>query len=423
MLSEEMINHEFSRTFKGYDVEQVEEYIEKFIGMYEQLANENKELTLRYEQLTKALEESKETVEEAARLGEERERIVEEARQKGQELIDGAEAEAQSILLLTKQKAQSSIENAENMARRLLTEAKSRAESMDAETQSIKEAAEAEAERIIEEAKEEAKKLIRATKINCVKRLDECNSELEAVKAEHDAVAKKAADFKAMLFEAYSAQILSIENIEIPQALTEEAPVQHPQENAPSDDSTDKTNVDDAFISEESDRTDEDSVISENMPDAAEDATFAPAYPLILDLPGKDAGEAEDTSDKAAEPDKTIEEQPETFSPPEADTQGAGDESELLNYDRDRADAEETSKETNYVFEGGKLKINKSAKEDEYKSFTGFQIEKERSGQVQYDSTNITSVNKTLDDIMTKKGKDKVGDRNDGYPSKLGFLK
>jgi len=32
-------------------------------------------------------------------------------------------------------------------------------------------------------------------------------------------------------------------------------------------------------------------------------------------------------------------------------------------------------------------------------------------------------VNKTLDDIMTKKGKDKVGDRNDGYPSKLGFLK
>lgn len=409
MLTEEMINHEFSRAFKGYDIEQVEEYIEKFIGMYEQLANENKELTLRYEQLTKALEDNKETVESAARLGEERERIVEEAKTQGQNLISEAETEAQTILLGAKQKAQGTIENAEVMARRLLTEAKGRAESMDSDAQNVKAAAEEEAARIIAEAKEEAKKLIRATKVNCVKRLDECNEAVEAAKAEHDAIMKKAAAFKAALFEAYSAHILSIENIEIPEPYYDNENTDAGESEKHAEDSgASEDNSEPADVGMQADDT------AEQEHESAEsdgDAQFAPVFPVILDVPSE--AEPQPSEDAA-------EAQPETFSPPVADTEENGEANELLNYDREE---NVSDRETNYVFDGGTPKAHKEEKEDKYKSFTGFQIEKEHSGQVQYDSSNITSVNKTLDDIMSKKGKASDRDKTNAYPGKLGFMK
>lgn len=411
MLSEEMINHEFSRAFKGYDIEQVEEYIEKFIGMYEQLVNENKELTLRYEQLVKALEDNKETVEAAARLSEERERIVEDAKAQGQALISEAETEAQGILLGAKQKAQSTIENAEGMARRLLTEAKSRAESMDAETQNVKKASQAEAESIIADAKEEAKKLIRATKVNCVKRLDECNRELDAAKAEHDAIRKKAADFKAMLFEAYSAHILSIENIEIPEPLLDN---EQPQGDAPEEQIDACANLSEAVEPTKAEQTTESTLPEEQETGNTEDnVRFAPVFPLILDVPDAESGE---------ENQSQTDSRPSLFSPPESSAQEDIEANEPLNYDEDD-EISLPDKETSYVFDGGSIRTSREGKKDEYKSFTGFKIEKERSGQVQYDSTDITSVNKTLDDIITKKGKGSAQDKTEAYPGKLGFLK
>lgn len=56
------------------------------------------------------------------------------------------------------------------------------------------------------------------------------------------------------------------------------------------------------------------------------------------------------------------------------------------------------------------------------KRFAAFSIEKEHSGQVQYNSSEIASVNKKLDDIMSKKG-DHSDQAEKSISKKLGFLK
>ena len=54
--------------------------------------------------------------------------------------------------------------------------------------------------------------------------------------------------------------------------------------------------------------------------------------------------------------------------------------------------------------------------------FAGIEVQKEHSGQIRYDSSDIESVNKTLDSIIEKKGKSAADTKLNGA-AKLGFLK
>ncbi len=364
MLSEEIINHEFKRTFKGYDTEQVEEYIENLISMYEQLSNENKEIKARYEQMSDFFEKNRE---EAERLTEEKKQLLEDAKAEKEKILSDAAAEGESIVEQAREmsrslrekanlKAQSAVEDAEGMARRLLSEAKSRADESDAECAQKKTAAEAEAKSIVDNALLEAKKLIRATKINCQKRTDEANAKIADIQAEHDRIARIAADFKCALFEAYSTQLLSLENIEIPEY---QCPIEKTEEN--SEPSAEQ--------------------LPQNQQPASESVTES--------VPEQ---ETEEVSEPKPEPEPETEEQSYVF------TDGVIDKSEGYTPPK--------------------------KKEEKYKPsiYAGIEVQKEHSGQIRYDSTNIASVNKTIDGILEKKGKDPTQKVSDGT-AKLGFLK
>ncbi len=394
MLPDEILNKEFSRAFKGYDMNEVEEYIETLIGMYEQTANENKELSLRCEQLSASLEQNREKVEAAEGLCAERDSII--AR---------AETEAQALAADAREKAQGMLASAEDTARRLLTEAKARTDAMTRELSERQTEAEQKAEQTLADAMEEAKKLIKATKLNCVKRLDECTEKVAEARSEYDALVAKAADFRAMLFSAYSAQILAIEGLEIPERSAD--PVT--ETDAETDAETDmKTDVE----TEEPGHESEQAVQSEST---AEQTSPSSVDTIATEQPEPTATEPEHGEDVRTD---NI---PAAFTPPVTDIGSVilgidGLDTDTEN-EPEHIEPENTDAPAKRIIPA----TEKKAKKEKEERYAGFDVEKEHSGQVMYDSTNIVSVNKKLDDIMTKKGKQE----NDsaGVSRKLGFLK
>ncbi len=317
MLPEEIIDYEFSRSFKGYNITEVEKYIDNLISMYEQLANENKELNAR-------LEQSRQTVLDAQKINDDKESIIKRADAEAENIISRANDTSSSII---------------------------------AESEKIKAEAQKEAKSTLDAAMLDSKKLMRATKQSCQKRLEEADAEIAKIKAEHDRIMSLTALFKKTLFEAYSDQLNKIENIDVPQCFLEE----------PSAENQIKADT-----------------AQEPKPEAK-----AAAEQKIQDEP------------KAAQ--------------------------EIKEKDVPRAEQEQI-----YDFAGGVLvkkqstpqKTNPSDKETKYKPslYAGIEVKKEHSGRLRYDSKDIESVNKTLDTIIEKKGKDPSASERNGK-SKLGFLK
>ncbi len=385
MLSEEMINHEFSRVFKGYDIEQVEEYIENLISMYEQLANENKEISARFEQLAASFEENRKTVDDAQSLNDEKERILKEACDERDRLIAEAQEQARTIKEEANIKAAGSVESAEGMARRLLSEAKSRAESMDCECEQKRIAAEEQAKKTLDEAFLEAKKLIRATKLNCQKRTEEAEVQLAEIKAEHDRIAAAAADFKRALYEVYSEQLLSIESIEIPD-------YQLP-----------------APVVSETEAVDEVTALKEEASDKESEIEDIPAI----------ASEGEDDADSEQKDEQKAEALQAEVEEDEADVGAKALAEQSFEFKGGILDYIPEEEEPRAYPSPAPVK-----KEPKFKPsiYAGIEVQKEHSGQIRYDSRDISSVNRKLDEIISRKGKEPSENKKND-PTKLGFLK
>ena len=380
-MTDEIVNKEFTRAFKGYDVDEVEEYIETVIGLYEQLENENKELSLRCEQLTASLEES--------------ERKAAEAEQKTQTVA----SESDEIVAEAREKAKEIVASAENSARRLLTEVKLKRDELNRAIEEKHTAASAEIESTRERAVEEAKELILTTKQNCQDRtrevdaeiekkrrecdveikqkVAECEAQIERIKAEHESeiaeleakkaaaeaeyneTARMAAEFREKLFAHYSEQIMMLEGFEIPSVPESETVVE--EEITPI--------VEDEFVPE-----------FEPMQE--------PSFELVPEI---------------------IEE------PITEEAQESVSES-LVN---DATPEMTMVFDTHSASEMNVAKKQKSAFDD---TMTIFNVEKEHSGQVHYNSSEISSVKHKLSDIMTKKGMTESAD-DKAVSKKLGFLK
>ena len=340
MLTEDMVNREFTRVFKGYDIGEVEDYIEALIELYNQLANENRELVLRCDSLAKSLTETQGEMSRAQSISSERE-----------EILSRAEEEAREIVRSAREKAQSTIDTAESTSRELLKEVKARAEEADRIIEQRQKDAEEKAKETLDAAMSEAKQLIRATKINCHKRAEECESELSEARERYEGLLISAREFRERLFTLYSEQILSIEAFEIDectQAQTETAADDTPTLEA---DATGNEQTESDEITEAQDVSEaEETAKAEEITEAEETA---------------EAEESSETTEHAPEAEQTALARPQT-----ADADAEKPEEIVLK--RDRTIAERA------VFD-----------DSVERKVTPFSIEKERSGQVHYDSRDI----------------------------------
>ncbi len=363
MLAEDIVNREFSRAFKGYDINEVEEYIEMLIGMYEQLENENKELTVRCAELTSSLKDKEDKIEQA----------------------ENTSAEADSIIRSARERAREIVATAENTARRLLVEVKAKTESMTAELEEQQSEAHTQAKKILDDAMDEAKKLIRATKHNCAKRQEECERKLAEAEAEYEITVKRAADFREMLFCHYSDQIMAIEKLEIP-VIEQNAETEHREKDTECAQEKNNTEVhaekEDQKVTESAEPVQEQNSGPEPQPEQ------------------KDPAQSQPKAEKAS--------MPAAFTPPVQEKA-----SELVGFSDPQEDDGDTA-ELSVI-------IPKSPGVSD-RRFAGLNVEVEHSGQVHYNSSEIASVNRKLDDIISKKGKnDRASEQS--VSQKLSFMK
>ena len=403
-MTEEFRNYQFSKAIRGYNVDQVQEYIEKLTEMYDELQNENKELTLRYEQIAASLEEKREIIAEAQKTNAERDSI-----------IAAASAKADEIVLSAEQRSQKLNADADAAARTVIEKAQGRAASIIGDADATLAQAQADASRLRADVANEAKNLIRATKVNCVKRLDECSRKVSEANAEYETLKKKAADFKAALFDAYSTHILNIENLEIPNdsmsdkmlsdgavnvsAYTEldgeNDTVQTADSVVGSYDPTDATAADTSHtLYVEADNISTDDTISDTAADdTADDGQSVDAETVDVAVTNDDGVTFDSVSDVDSDADGT---QVNVMTTDDADVQ------------TEKSTAQPTAEK----------------KTAEKLNYTGFAVEKEYSGQVHYDSSDISSVNKKLDDIVKSHGTDtQTEKKNPLNARRLGFMK
>ena len=394
MLTDDMVNREFTRVFKGYDVDEVEDYIEALIELYNQLANENRELVLRCDKLNTSLMESNTKLQKAEDISAEGDGIIHEAKQ-----------QADVMLREAKEKAQSILESAETTARQLLLDVKTKVEETESAIIKKHEDAEREAKAAVDAAMDEAKKLIKATKLNCVKRTEECEARLEDSRREYEDMCRKAQDFRARLYTAYSEQILAIESLEI-----EDTSQACPTEKADAVcEAVTEAEVDSALICEDvTELESAEEAFDQPQPVEVESVEYEP----------EELEPLEDASEHPAEVELT------ETADTETEQEDQADYVEIV-FDSDEEKSPDASEnETRAASESDTAEKPKKEydRDNSDKRFAAFSIEKEHSGQVQYNSSEIASVNKKLDDIMSKKG-DHSDQAEKSISKKLGFLK
>lgn len=405
MLTEDMVNREFTRVFKGYDIGEVEDYIEALIELYNQLANENRELVLRCDTLAKSLTETQGEMSRIQSVSSDRD-----------EILRRAEEEAREIVRSAREKAQSTIDAAESTSRELLREVKARAEEADRIIEQRQKDSEEKAQETLDAAMTEAKQLIRATKTNCIKRAEECESDLSAARERYDQMLVAARDFRERLFTLYSEQILSIESFEIDTPSTETLAV---------DDAEGQADDINTAIDAEPSQTECDD------PSDAAQVEEIPDYEIeeaASETADEETGEPSETSEAAQTADveeaENIE-SPEPTPEPTPDLLSEEEQPYITETEAVAADVEESDAEKaeTILLKRDRTIVERAVFDDSVeRKVTPFSIEKERSGQVHYDSRDISSVNRKLEDIIAKKGgADTLSENN--VSRKLGFLK
>lgn len=423
MLTDEMVNREFSRVFKGYDVDEVEDYIEALVELYNQVANENRELALRCDALNTALTENKEKFAEA-----------EDVLSRRDEILNQAEQQAHDVVVESREKAQSTIETAEATARELLLEIKEKSDRVDGEISEKKAQTDAECRAALDGAMEEAKKLIKATKLNCQKRQTESEEKiaakeaefeekLNAAREEYKSLCDKARDFRCKLFDMYSEQITLIESLEIdtdtdvPQPSDAECPevndsaetvaMDGDQSLADADEIDEVDEVDEIDVVDEVDEIDEIDEVDALEPEVADatEADVAPSDADVADISVPRFADDESDPEDAADEDEVVDSETDTES--EHEPEACESEQAVL--------PEPEEAERTVVF-------NVPHTGTSEKKYAAFEVHKERSGVVEYDSSELSSVRNKLEDITQKKGESsRIAQKN--VSKKLGFLK
>ena len=407
MLTEDMVNREFTRVFKGYDVDEVEDYIEAIIELYNQIANENRELVLRCESLTASLSESE------AKLKQ-----IQDTQAQRDGIIDAAEKQATELINEARETARLTVEQAECTARELLYEVKTKVQESESAIEHKLSEAEAKARDTVDSAIEEAKKLIKATKYNCVKRTEECEGKLAAAQAEYDSLMRRAAEFRDVILASYTEQMLAIRSVEIDGY---GADVQTPvvpeiqitdvceDADAVSEKIDESTPVEDCVTDEAEDVVEQipEKVTEQRIEDTVEETTEEVTEEVTEDTSPEESEDVSDvTLDNAAENDEHISDGDECIVEHPTESESVADERyNTVTITRERKTYDEPMLDSSLE-----------------RKYAPFRIEKERSGQVQYNSSEISSVNQKLDDIMAKKG---AGSEQaaQNVSKKLGFLK
>lgn len=422
MLTDEMLNREFTRVFKGYDTDEVEDYIEALVELYNQVANENRELALRCDALNKALEDDKIKIAQAESVTARRDEIIAEA-----------EREAHDTVLDAREKAQAAIDTAETTARELLIEIKEKSERTESEIKDKTAQTDARCKAALDDAMEQARALIKATKINCRKRQLESEEKIKAAEAEIEKklAAKKeeyaflcdrASEFCRKLFEAYSEQITAIQSLELDvgeNTLTVEAECPESSE------------ITQVPVTEKAENSEGAAVIDE--PDTAAETAVADE---VDEVEGFDEIEEADELDETADADTTDTDKDNDTAEPEThemqEVELVADETEEPSPidEPETADVEETVKAA-YDAEDAQTSTEPSERtvvfsvpksDASEKKYAPFEIHKERSGVVAYDSSELSSVRHKLEDITAKKG-DSFQSARQTVSKKLGFLK
>lgn len=415
MLTDDMVNRDFTRVFKGYDVDEVEDYIEALIELYNQLANENRELVLRCDRLNTSLMESNTKLQESNTKLQE----AEDASAEKEGIIQDAKQQADEMLREAREKAQSIIESAETTARQLLLDVKAKVEETESTIIKKHEDAEREAKATVDAAMDEAKKLIKATKLNCVKRTEECEERLEDSRREYAQMCKKAQDFRARLYTAYSEQILAIESLEI----DEFEQTQTPENVCVACDTVAEAEETSEILEEdiaELEAVEEAS--DESQPDEIELVEVEPVEDEPDEIESLEEATEDMTEEAADAVTEDMTEPIETAETDEAESQADYVEIVFDSDDEDISVEAEPDAEAIAKPVTAGIPKHEHDRDSSDKRFAAFNIEKEHSGQVQYNSSKIASVNKILDDIISKKG-ERSEQSEKSISKKLGFLK
>lgn len=349
-MSVDFRNYKFKKSIKGYNTEAVDDYIKELLEAYDSVLSENAELTHRNDILTKTLSDAKADLESAKKTISRRDKIINKAKDDAERIVKKAERDSEEMLRLAREDRVRLIE-------------------------------EGEAEKVKSDIL--SKKLLRATKLNCVKQLDEAKARVKVIDEEYERVRVSAANFKNALFEAYSRQILDIENIEIPRIDEIDKDLLYQRVGDVS--VTEKTISDDigdadAFVKESDVGTD----IAANI---TTDTNMAPptddSVEVLTEEPSVAASDAYEKSEDSVPEAETASESVLTQAP---DVVGRE-----AHYQQEAEDIDLCAHEDFVGASGDRSR------------FTGFDVSVEYSGQVMYDITSYGSVKCKLLDIASER--------------------
>lgn len=159
---------EFQKAFRGYNISEVDEYVDDLLSKKRELENNNSLLSERLASVTAEFEESKRKIGIAEKI------------------LADAQTESERILAEAEQKARQIKEEAEATAKKTTREAQTKADA------------------IVTEARE------KQARINA-----ELETQISAKQDEYNLMCDKAEAFKKMLFEQYTSHITQLKNIEI----------------------------------------------------------------------------------------------------------------------------------------------------------------------------------------------------------------
>ena len=431
-MTDEMVNREFSRVFKGYDVDEVEDYIEALAELYNQVANENRELALRCDALNGALTENNEKLAELQGISERRDEIIAEAQK-----------EAHSIIIDAREKAQATIDTAESTARQLLLGIKEKSESVERELAERREQTDAQCKATLDAAIDEAKTLIKATKLNCQKRQSESEQRmieaqrtleesLTEKREEYERLCQSASEFRRRLIELYSGQIASLGTLEaelaesIPAALSDSSEDDNAGSELECEISAQQSAIEEVAPQHDSCEPEEPDEVEEI--EEIEEIDAPDEYDVISETERSDGipdtEEAEDNDTQVSE-DDTSEPVTDSAQPEDVITDESAeteeDESSVAENMLDAVSDAEVEHSEPEISEHTVV-FDAPIRERREKSFAPFEIHKESSGVVAYDSSELSSVRQKLDDIRAKNG-DSSNNTHKSVSKKLGFLK
>lgn len=134
ITSLEIKQHEFEKTFRGYDIEEVDIFLNNIANEWERISNENKMLRMQLEiaekEATKLREVEMSLIKTLKSAEETSQKITHQAESEAVQKVGNAKEEAQKIIQEAKEEAAHLIQNSKNEAEQLIIKATNEADEM-----------------------------------------------------------------------------------------------------------------------------------------------------------------------------------------------------------------------------------------------------------------------------------------------------